>query len=565
MQVRFLGPLGVVTGSCAWMRDDSRGWSFLIDCGIQQGEPTQDIWNEANWPFDPKEIKFVILTHAHMDHSGLIPALYRKGFNGLVYCTKETRLLATELLCDAISHSALPYAKADIERIKWREPGPERPFGDYLPVDQDLFLQFFRTGHIVGAVSVVVSWGPKGDDQRSIHFSGDLGPGSENNETLPLLRFRMAPSLTTDYAVVESTYGDVVRNRLKHSADQRRLALRLLLDETLEQNGILVLPAFSIARTQDLMFDLHWIAAEANGKYDGLTFCLDSPLAARVNPTMVDAFARDEITCKGKVRPRWLGKQFFGCLGLDDKDPQDIAEGQSIIRMVLGTNRCSAFKAISRGNQTARNWRPIFSSSEEVKEMRKAHIHRPTVIVTSSGTCDGGRVVQWLSRLLRAENAIIALTGHCAVNTVGGKLLQLFNVPISERKRHSGVIALANQDLVKVTDIRANVRKIEGYSAHADQGDLLNWLVPKQRDGKHGLAARQVFVQHGEDRHRRALASALKSRVESKGLTVQAHLPDDPEQWWSLEEQSSAVDPNVERARIEQEIQTLQSRLRSMG
>lgn len=561
MEVRFLGPLGIVTGSCTWMRDRNRNWSFLVDCGIQQGESTQDTWNEADWPFDPKEIQFVVLTHAHMDHSGLIPALYRKGFTGPVYCTKETQLLAIELLKDAIRHAPLPYSAEDIDLIRWREPGADKAFGSYLPVDTDLFLQFLRTGHIVGAVSVVVSWGAIGPEQRSILFSGDIGPGHENHETLPLIRFPMHTSIPSNYAVVESTYGAVVRNPLQHSEDQRRWSLRQLLDETLESGGALVLPAFSIARTQDLMFDLHWLVAEADGQYDGLTFLFDSPLASRVNPVFAEAFARTDRSHKGKVRPRWLGKQFYRSLGLDDKNPHDLTEGQKIIGMTLNAIDCVA--SVSKGNNIARNWRPIFSSASEAKRLRSGTLKGPTVIVTSSGTCDGGPVVQWLSALLESATTTVAMTGYCAANTVGGQLFAIAHVPLNERLRDAGFIALPDQKSIKIADVRAKVCKVNGYSAHADQNDLLNWLV-WERDGQFSLAGREVFVQHGEDRQRESLAVALTARAKSKGLTVQTHLPEKPHEWWSLEKKSNVIDLEAERVRIETEIELLRTQLRDM-
>jgi len=566
MQVRFLGPLGVVTGSCAWMRDPERDWSFLVDCGIQQGEPTQDIWNEANWPFDPREIKFVILTHAHMDHSGLVPALYRKGFTGPVYCTRETQQLAVELLKDGIRHSALPYDVADIERVEWREPGTEQPFGNYLPVDTDLFLQFFRTGHIVGAVSVVVSWGPRGPEQRSIHFSGDIGPGAEDSETQPLLRFRMAPSMTSDYAVVESTYGAVARTPERRDPKHRRMILRDLLDRTLEHNGTLVLPAFSIARTQDLMFDLHWLVADGREKYDDLKFVLDSPLARKVNPAVLAALVRTERTYKGKVRPRWLGKQFFRDLGLDDKDPHEIEQGQSILRMVLDPACRSTAQIITAGNRIARNWRPIFGCGKEARQLRNENSRKAMVVVTGSGTCDGGPVVQWLSRLLSFDTSTVAMTGHCAPNTVGGKLLSIAHVPLSERVRDTGSVSMQDTGSIPISSIRATICSVEGYSAHADQNDLLNWLV-WDRSGVCSLAAREVFVQHGEDRQRSALATALKQRARAQQLEVLTHLPNDSHQWWSLERSSdsSAVDRDAERARLESEIRILQAQLRAMA
>lgn len=564
MQVRFLGPLGVVTGSCTWMKDCDRDWSFLVDCGIQQGEPTQDIWNAASWPFDPKEIKFVILTHAHMDHSGLIPALYRQGFKGPVYCTRETQQLTVELLKDGVRHSKLPYSADDIERVIWREPGVDQPFGNYLPVDKDLFLQFFRTGHIVGAVSVVVSWGAKGPEQRSIHFSGDIGPGAENAETLPLLRFRMAPSITSNYAVVESTYGGVLRTPGKQDPTQRRATLRSLLDRTLEQSGTLVLPAFSIARTQDVMFDLHWLVAEGGGKYDGIKFVLDAPLARKVNPAILTAFQRTERTYKGKVRPRWIGKQFFRDLGLNDKDPDQIEQGYEILRMVFDSTTLSS--PIMCGNSVARRWRPIFGSANEARKARTGDASGTSVVITGSGTCDGGPVVQWLHRLLTSETTTVAMTGHCAPSTIGGQLFSLAHVPVSERLRDSGVIMLPTLEPIKISAVKANISRLDGYSAHGDQNDLLSWLI-WERDEVCNLAAKEVFIQHGEDRQRAALADALAKRANQRNLHVQTHRPSDPITWWSLEEASDrgSLDQDVERARIEGKIQALRDRLLALN
>ena len=566
MEIRFLGPLGIVTGSCTWMRDIDHDWSFLVDCGIQQGEATAENWNEAHWPFDPKEIKFVVLTHAHMDHCGLIPALYRQGFSGPVYCTKETAELAKLLLRDAVRHSEMPYSEADIERVQWREPGRDKAFGEFLPVDNNLFLQFFRTGHIVGGVSVAVSWGPKGENQRSIHFSGDLGPGSEDQESLALLRFRMAPSKTHDYAVVESTYGGTVRDPAKQTSQSRRHALRNLLDDTLASGGALILPAFSLARTQDLMFDLHWVVAEAAGRFDRLDFRLDSPLATKMNPIVVEALSRTERNYKGRVRPRWLGKQFFRELGLDDKDSDDIQTGQAILDMAFETKGAAKRKHMQRGNEVARNWRPIFASTEDARSFRRSEVEKPTVLVTSSGTCDGGPVVTWLSKLLTSNTTTVAMTGHCASNTIGGQLLAISHVPVTERQRDSGYIQLRENASIKVANIRASIRKIEGYSAHGDQQDLLNWLV-WERHGTRNLNGREVFVQHGEDRQRKALSEALAKRASKHQLAVTSHMPDDPEKWWSLEGQHKAevIDLAAERLRVEKEIRALQGQLKNLA
>lgn len=126
MNIEFLGPLGRVTGSCTWMHDEEKGWNFLVDCGIQQGEGNPDIWNQGvDWPFEPSEIKFVLLTHAHMDHCGLIPMLYKRGFLGKVICTSETAAIAKVMLVDATRYraSTILAGRIDSLRIKPSKPG----------------------------------------------------------------------------------------------------------------------------------------------------------------------------------------------------------------------------------------------------------------------------------------------------------------------------------------------------------------------------------------------------------------------------------------------------------
>jgi len=160
MEIRFLGPLGKVTGSCAWMRDLSRGWSFLIDCGMQQGEHTSATWNRCEeWPFEPSELQFIVLTHAHVDHSGLIAALDKRGFRGSVYCTAETRDIAKLLLLDSATCRNAGHTPEDVAKINWHVPGNETKLGGYHPVDDDLWIRFFRSGHIIGATSVTIAWG----------------------------------------------------------------------------------------------------------------------------------------------------------------------------------------------------------------------------------------------------------------------------------------------------------------------------------------------------------------------------------------------------------------------
>ena len=365
MKAMFVGPLGKVTGSCTWLHDEANGWNLLVDCGLQQGEHTEKNWNAGNWPFDPAKLKLVVLTHAHLDHCGLIPLLYKKGFEGRVYCSRETAELAKIQLADARRHSELPYEEADIQKIKWHEPNTGGFFGKFHPADNNLFLRFYRAAHVIGAVSVAIYWGPK-DQQRSINFSGDIGPDTEDAENLPWLRHRMGVD-RCDFAVVESTYGAKVRDAESNSAAHRRAQLRELMDKALAQKGALVLPAFALGRTQDVLFDIQHIVAESGTRYKEMKFVLDAPAAVKMQKRMVEGYHRTENNGQShrKVRPNWLGKQFFRTFGLDDKDPGHCEFAQQLVKSSLLCKPLAWPTNKPRpGNALAQAWRPVFEVLE---------------------------------------------------------------------------------------------------------------------------------------------------------------------------------------------------------
>lgn len=424
MEIRFIGPLGKVTGSATWMRDESRGWSFLIDCGMQQGEHSATAWNSClDWPFDPSRLDFVVLTHAHIDHSGLLPALYKRGFTGMVYCTEETRELAKVLLRDAAIFPGTPYSAKDIEAIKWHTPGGQTVFGGYHPVAKDLFLRFFRSGHIIGAVSVTVLWGPNDASQKSIVFSGDVGPGTEGSEVLPFLRYPLHPK-PGNFVVLESTYGDTIRNAIGKRPESRRGQLRSLLDRIVESKGTLAIPAFSVGRTQDLLFDINFLIAESPKQYGDIEFYIDSPTALQVNEITLNALRKTGVTNNGKVRPLWLGKQLFRDLGLDPRNRDHIDAALDICEMALQFEYPK--RALPRfGNAIALNWRPIFTKVKERPALLSGVANKARVVLMSPGMGDGGAAAFWLPGILRKKGSIVAMSGHCGPTTVGGKLMSV--------------------------------------------------------------------------------------------------------------------------------------------
>lgn len=548
MKIRFLGPLGKVTGSCTWIRDEARGLNFLVDCGMQQGEPTAGTWNRGDWPFEPPSIKFVLLTHAHLDHCGLLPLLYRDGFSGSVYCTKETSELAKIILEDAAQFRDSKFTKEDVARIRWLEPQGKPLLGGYHPIDRDLFVQFVRSGHIVGAVSATVYWGPR-DRQKSITFSGDVGPGFEDAEALPLVRFTMHPR-QANFVVLESTYGGTVRGEGQQCPTARRSVLRDLLDRTLERKGVLLLPAFALGRTQNLIFDLTRIVLEDEARYGDIRFLVDSPAAVRMHPSMLDAFARSDITSKsgvsGKVRPMWLGKQFFRDVGLDDKTSCDFQRAREIIAMTLGVESQRDVSLSHLGNNLAKRWKQVFEfvSRKSRNEAMESSLASPTVVIAGAGMCEGGPVVKWLQQVLPNQDGHIALAGYCSSGTVGRSLSDIQSLPKSELERHSGVLQWKTSAKVEATfpfrDIRASISSISGYSEHADQNGLLDWLI-RSRDSRWQIAGNVAFLQHGNDDARQSLARRIEEVADLRGLSVETVSPNSSSDWFDLDNGGAAI------------------------
>src|SRR5690554_3027728 len=435
MEISFIGPLGKVTGSCTWLRDEKRGWSFLVDCGMQQGEDTANAWNNQVWPFNPEEIQFVILTHAHIDHSGLLPCLYRDGFKGKVYCAEETAIIAKILLKDAMDVGDNLFTRKHLEQIRWSHFKREPVLGRINPVAKDLFVQFFRTGHILGAVSACIYWGaPKSDEQKSIVFSGDVGPQREDREVLPMIRHTMTPR-RYDYAVLESTYGNKVRGPAERDPEERLRHLKRLLLKTIETNGTLIIPCFALGRSTDIMFDLHALVAEAPDTFGKMKFFLDSPLAQRLAEATATSWKKMENNGK-KVRPAWIGKQVYRLLGLRPNDPASIDETFKALDALVSDRDDPDWVGLHGGNQIAANWKPIFSLKGVPDTDQIRSRHAPTVIVTGSGNCQSGKAAQWLPALLTDENVTVALTGFCGGATVGRQLLDIADLPMSERQLH---------------------------------------------------------------------------------------------------------------------------------
>lgn len=260
MQFRFIGATGGhVTGSCTLFSYPRKNSLFLVDCGLVQGEGNDLEQNSSQFPFDPSEIDLVLLTHAHQDHCGLIPKLYKNGFKGRVIGTKATAKLAKLSLLDSAHQKNCPFSVEDVNSIRFEhiDDRPDFSLSKLLPIADDLFASFTRSAHILGAMSITIGWLNPSGEKEYIVMSGDLGNNTKQNPYQPLLAGRQGIFGYPKAIIVESTYGGKDRDSECSDYDGRLECLRKIIqEEVFDKKSIVVIPAFSLQRTQELIFDL---------------------------------------------------------------------------------------------------------------------------------------------------------------------------------------------------------------------------------------------------------------------------------------------------------------------
>jgi metallo-beta-lactamase family protein len=429
-KLSFYGATGIVTGSRYLL--ETQGKRLLIDCGMFQGVKED---RERNWepfPVSPADIDAVLLTHAHIDHSGYLPRLGRNGFSGKVYCTYATRDLCDVMLQDSAHLQEEDAQYANKKGFSRHQPAlPLYTLEDALKVirqfapvyyGEDLFLtdnmriKFRDAGHILGSAMIDVKLNPASDTRR-ILFSGDLGRPDQ-----PILR-DPAQVFNVDYLVVESTYGD----RL-HDGGETLDALARVINETVQRNGVLVIPAFAVGRTQTLLFNIREL--EEQQKIPLLPVYVDSPMAAQA--TQIFEQYRIDYDFQAKILE---------------------LQGKKILQPRL------------------------LHVIREVEESKRLNdLKGRAIIISASGMATGGRILHHLQhRLPEARNTVLFI-GYQGVGTRGRTILE-------------------GQPLVKIhgedVAVKAKVENIPGYSAHADYNEILAWLMgfnrpPKQTFIVHG-------------------------------------------------------------------------------
>lgn len=445
--LQFLGAAGSVTGSRHFLT--AGGQRLLVDCGLFQ-EPGLEGRNAERFPVDPDQIDAVILTHAHIDHSGYLPRLVRDGFRGPVWCTPATRALV-EIMWRDIARVAAAGAAPRGPRGHRRQPPSTPPV--YTMGDVERTLPLIRTaeyggmtrltrgltftlrdaGHILGAATVTLEWGTPRDRVR-LFFSGDLGrPGR------PILH-DPAPPPAADYAVIESTYGGRT-----HPAGDIEDRLASVITETVERGGNVVIPAFAVQRSQEILYHLRRLAGAA--RIPPVPVFLDSPMAAAVTAV----FSR------------------FPAL-LDREVAEAFARGDSPFD----------FPALT-----------ITRTAEESREIND--LRRPHIVVAGSGMCDGGRVQHHLLHNASRPASTILFTGFQAPGTLGRRIIE-----------GASEIELFGETV----RVRARVEQIEEFSAHAGRDEITDWVrsIPTR--------PRRLFVTHGTPEAAEALRGHLAGILE---------------------------------------------------
>jgi metallo-beta-lactamase family protein len=528
IHVLAIDPIERVTGSCYLLHIPERDLRILIDCGAyQDGENSQQL-DEAEFPFEPASIHAVLLTHAHLDHCGRLPQLVRDGFAGQVIATEETIAIAKIVLEDSLKHANRPGLKDSYARIQWRSVG-QRLFACPLPIATDVFAFAQRSAHILGAVSWEVVAGPKElpGEQVRVLFSGDIGNNRIGCEVQPMMGRVMNPTRTVDLAFIESTYGDTRRPAAALDARARRTRLAQELAAGIVRGGPVIIPAFSIQRTQDVLWDIHLLAAEQPGLLMGVPILVDAPMALRFNAVLRDGLVRNFISAGGKVRPAWLGKHAVRELGLDPDRPEHMRRAcDAISRLFDEVASWAPYQIapeITQADTLIERFQPIWHRVDISCRDATVAENGPRIVVATAGSADGGPVQSWLAHWLKDSRATVLFSGYCHRGSLGARLLQIGKLSPEERARVSEMLDVAGQR-ISGCEVNARVVALGGYSAHADQDGLVEWVFPAKDDVRFPVA-HHVAITHGEASPRRCLKKAIEERARQEGFAVEVILP----------------------------------------
>ena len=457
MKITFLGATKTVTGSNYLI--EAAGKKFLVDCGMWQGKAELEEENYQEFEYDPKEIDFMLLTHAHIDHSGRIPKLYKEGYRNKIYAHKATCDLCTIMLPDSGHIQEQESTWKNRKRMRKGEE-PREPiytaedalkclqifepvqYDEIIDITPEIHARFNDAGHMLGS-SIIELWVEEDGKRIKTVFTGDLG-----NNDIPLLN---EPTMIedTDYLVMESTYGSRLHMRNDHKAED----FLNIVSETLDNGGTVVIPSFAVGRTQEILYEIDKLKdirkdEEFRRKYKTLMktpVYVDSPLA--ISATEV----------------------FKENMNLFDEETQkEISKGENPLE----------FPGLK-----------FTMTADESKALNEDTT--PSIIISASGMCEVGRIKHHLKHNLWNPKSTILFVGYQAPGTLG------YNIVNGAKK-----VKIFGEEIA----VNARIEYIEGYSGHADQEGLMNFIYSFIQKPKH------IFLVHGEEESQ----NVLKSKIEEE-------------------------------------------------
>lgn len=460
MKVTFCGATKTVTGSNFLV--EGAGKKFLVDCGLYQGGAKDEIKNEEPFPYDINEIDFMLLTHAHIDHSGRIPKLYKEGYRNPIYATNATCDLCAIMLPDSGHIQETETEWKNRKRIRRGEEElvpiydaetaakslelfKGEPYSQIIELDDDIHVRFNDAGHMLGS-SIIEIWIRENGENKKIVFSGDLG-----NNDIPLLA---EPTMIqdADFLVMESTYG----NRLHIKNESKAETFINIVTDTIKNGGTVVIPSFAVGRTQEILYELNKIkdseddSPEFERKYRLLMntpVYVDSPLA--ISATEV----------------------FKENMDLFDKETQElIRRGDNPLEFpgLKFTQTVEESKALNESNESA-------------------------IIISASGMCEVGRIKHHLKHNIWNPKNTILFVGYQAPGTLGRKIVD-----------GAKTVKIFGEEVA----VNARVEYIEGYSGHADQAGLLHFVNSFVKKPNH------IFLVHGEEESQKVLRDKINENFD---------------------------------------------------
>lgn len=441
MKLSFLGATQEVTGS-KFLLETKKGTKILLDCGMYQGKGLETDAMNRDLGFDPAEIDYLILSHSHIDHSGLIPYICKLGFKGTVFCTPAARDLCAIMLADSGKIQEVDTVQFNKKREKANLPPVTPiytmrdaaismrqfvtvPLNHPFQIDSEFSIQFFDTGHMLGGAAVYMTF-KEGRKKKTLCYTGDIG--RYNKKILP----DPQPFPQADYIITESTYGDRLHTTLDFAEEELMLIVK---DAVAQRKGKLIIPAFAIGRIQDIVYALHRLKDKKH--LPDVDIFVDSPLAV----SATDIF-RLHSECFNEEMQEYI----------ETHDDPFGFDKLHYVRTIEDSKRLNTY-------------------------------NRPCIIISASGMMEAGRVKHHLANNIENPSTTILSVGYCAPTTLGAKILR------GDKK--VSIFGISHQ-------VRATVKSMEAFSGHGDYNEMIHYLSCQNKQ-----KIKQLFIVHGEDEVRR--------------------------------------------------------------